>query len=273
MGKKPIPINSKSGVGIKSEKRIFMKFFSFNIRTKITGLFTIFILFFIGFVFLWVLPTAKQAFMRQKQEEIQFLVQNAVSLLKEYHQEEQQGKLTREEAQQQVLQRIKALRYGPEGKDYFWINDFGPKMVMHPYRADLDGKDLSGFKDPEGTALFVEFVKTCRDKGSGFVEYMWQWKDDKSRIVPKLSYVQAFTPWGWIIGTGVYLNDVMDESANIRNSFLIVFVPLILVTLALLVIPMRQLGHLTRVTTGLFGAVDEVNRAAGGISGVSQSLA
>ena len=250
-----------------------MKAIKFDIRTKITGLFVIIMLLFIAFVFLWVLPTTKQAVMRQKQDQIQFLVQNAMSLLDEYYQEEQRGNLTREEAQQQVLQRIRDLRYGPEGKDYFWINDFGPKMIMHPFRSDLDGKDLSSFKDPQGTVLFVEFVRTCRDQGHGFVEYMWQWKDDKTLIVPKLSYVQAFAPWGWIIGTGVYLNDVTDELASIRNSFLMVFIPLVFVILGLLVMPMRQLGHLTKVTTGLSDAVDEVNRAAGGISGVSQSLA
>ncbi len=250
-----------------------MNSFSFNIRTKIIGLFLIVMLLFMAFVFLWVLPTTKQAVMKQKQDQIQFLVQNAMSILQEYHQEEQRGNLTREEAQKQVLQRIKGMRYGPEGKDYFWVNDFGPKMVMHPFRPDLDGKDLSDFKDPQGTALFVEFVRACRDHGRGFVEYMWQWKDDKSRIVPKLSYVQSFVPWGWIIGTGVYLNDVTDELASIRNSFLMVFVPLIFVILGLLIMPMRQLGHLTKVTTGLSDAVDEVNRAAGGISGVSQSLA
>jgi methyl-accepting chemotaxis protein len=250
-----------------------MKRFNFDIRAKITGFLVIFILLFIGFIFLWVLPTTKQAVMRQKQDQIQFLVQNALSLIKEYHQQEEQGKLTREDAQKQAMGRIKALRYGPEGKDYFWINDFGPKMIMHPFRADLDGKDLDSFKDPQGKALFVEFVKTCRAQGAGFVDYMWQWKDDKTRIVPKLSYVQAFTPWGWIIGTGVYINDVGEELAGIRNSFLMVFIPLILVVLALLLVPLRQLGRLTTVTAGLSGAVDEVNRAAGGISGVSQSLA
>ena len=171
-----------------------MKSFTFDIRTKIVGLFVIFILLFIGFVFLWVFPRTKQVVMTQKQEQLQCLVQNVVSLLKDYQKDEQQGKLTREEAQQRALQRIKDLRYGPEGKDYFWINDFAPKMIMHHFRPDLDGKDLGDFKDPHGKALFVEFSQTCRDKGSGFVEYMWQWKDDKSRIVPKLSYAQAFAP-------------------------------------------------------------------------------
>jgi methyl-accepting chemotaxis protein len=196
-----------------------------------------------------------------------------VSLLKDYHKDEQQGKLTREEAQQRALKRLKEMRYGPEGKDYFWVNDFGPKMVMHPFRPDLDGKDLANFKDPNGKALFVEFAKTCRDQGSGFVEYIWQWKDDKSRIVPKLSYVQAFGPWGWIIGTGVYINDFLDEIASLRNSFLVVIIPLVLIILGLLVIPMRHLGRLHSVAAGLFAASEEVTSAAGRISGVSQSLA
>jgi methyl-accepting chemotaxis protein len=250
-----------------------MKRFKFDIRTKILGLFIIFNLLMIGFVFLWVLPRTKQVVMNQKQDQLQYLVQSMVSLLNDYHKDEQQGKLTREEAQQRALKRLKDMRYGPEGKDYFWVNDYGPKMVMHPFRPDLDGKDLSNFKDPHGKALFVEFAKTCRDRGAGFVEYMWQWKDDKNRIVPKLSYVQAFAPWGWILGTGVYINDCSEEIASLRNSFLMVFIPLILLTLGLLVIPMRHLGRLHSVASGLTAASREVASAAGRISGVSQSLA
>jgi methyl-accepting chemotaxis protein len=250
-----------------------LKFVISDIRAKIIGLFVIFILLFTGFVFLWVLPRTKQVVMQVKQEQLQSLVQNVMSLLKDYYQDEQQGKLTREEAQQRALKRLKEIRYGQEGKDYFWVNDFGPKMVMHPVRPDLNGKDLSNFKDPQGKGFFVEFAKVCRDKGSGFVEYMWQSKNDKNRLVPKLSYVEAFAPWGWIVGTGVYINEVMDELASLRNSLLLATIPLILIILGLLVIPMRQLGRLLEVASGLSSASDEVNSASGRISGVSQSLA
>jgi methyl-accepting chemotaxis protein len=250
-----------------------MKFLITDIRGKIVGLFAIFILLFMGFVFLWVLPRTKQVIMKQKQEQLQSLVQNMVSLLNDYHKDEQLGKLSREEAQQRALKRIKDMRYGSEGKDYFWVNDFGPKMVMHPFRPDLNGKDLSDFKDPQGKALFVEFAKVCRDKGAGFVEYLWRWKDDKNRIVPKLSYVQAFAPWGWIIGTGVYINDCMDVIASLRNSFIMAIIPLVLIILGLLLIPLRHLGRLHSVATGLSTASEEVSSAARRISGVSQSLA
>jgi hypothetical protein len=106
-----------------------MKFLITDIRGKIVGLFVIFILLFMVFAFLWVLPRTKQVIMKQKQEQLQSLVQNMVSLLNDYHKDEQLGKLSREEAQQRALKRIKDMRYGSEGKDYFWVNDFGPKMV------------------------------------------------------------------------------------------------------------------------------------------------
>ena len=102
---------------------------------------------------------------------------------------------------------IETLRYGPENKDYFWINDMHPKMVMHPYKPDLNGKDLSGLKDPNDKKLFVEFVNVCREKGEGFVDYHWP-KYGAEEPQPKLSYVKLFKQWGWIIGTGMYIDEI-----------------------------------------------------------------
>jgi len=103
--------------------------------------------------------------------------------------------------------RISELRYGPEDKDYFWINDMNPKMIMHPIKPDLNGKDLSDFKDPNGKHLFNEFVKVCRERGEGFVDYMWP-KPGYDKPVAKLSYVKLFKPWNWILGTGIYLDGI-----------------------------------------------------------------
>ena len=114
------------------------------------------------------------------------------------------------EVKAMVLKSIKSLRYGKDKKGYFWINDLQPKMVMHPIKPALDGKDLSGFKDPNGKYLFVEFVKVCKKDGAGFVEYMWP-KPGSSKPVPKMSYVKLFKPWGWIIGSGAYVEDVEAE--------------------------------------------------------------
>jgi methyl-accepting chemotaxis protein len=118
--------------------------------------------------------------------------------------------LNLEERQQKAAEMVKALRYGPENKDYFWINDTHPRMIMHPYKPELDGQDLSDSKDPNGKKLFVEFVNVCREKGEGFVDYYWP-KYGADKPQPKLSYVKLFKPWNWIIGSGVYMEVGEDK--------------------------------------------------------------
>jgi methyl-accepting chemotaxis protein len=112
--------------------------------------------------------------------------------------------LNLEEKQRKASELIKGLRYGPEGKDYFWINDTQPRMVMHPYKPELDGQDLTNHEDPNGKKLFVEFVKVCQAQGQGFVDYFWP-KYGADKPQPKLSFVRLFKPWNWVIGTGVYV--------------------------------------------------------------------
>ncbi len=128
-------------------------------------------------------------------------------------------------------------------KDYFWINDMHPRMVIHPYRTDLNGQDLSDYTDPEGKRVFVDFVDLVKRQGAGYMQYMWQWKDNKGRILPKLSYVKGFTPWGWIIGTGIYIDDVQAEiKAITRNLFEISLFILLIIALLLASI-IRQSYH------------------------------
>ncbi len=115
----------------------------------------------------------------------------------------------------EALKQIKALRFGEEAMDYFWINDLAPAMVMHPFKPELDGQNLSDYQDPNGKKLFVEFAKVCQEKGEGFVDYMWP-MPGRDRPVPKLSYVKLFAPWGWVVGTGIYLDDV--EQAMVEKQ-------------------------------------------------------
>ncbi|MHB8068334.1 MAG: methyl-accepting chemotaxis protein [Desulfobaccales bacterium] len=243
-----------------------------HIRFKILGQFVLVFLVFMGLIFLWVLPSMKKAIFKEKQTQIQAMVQTTYSLMEQFYAREQKGEFPREEAQKRCLDRIKAMRYGPENKDYFWVNDFGPKMLMHPYRADLDGKDISNFKDPHGKALFMEFVKACKEKGEGFVDYMWQWKDDKNRIVPKTSFVKAFSPWGWIVGTGIYINDVDDQVASLRNNLLLAIIPVILLLSLMLYLPLRSLGRLGVVTQQMQRASEEVYSASAEVASSSQTL-
>ncbi|MBA4408324.1 MAG: hypothetical protein C0397_02735 [Odoribacter sp.] len=169
------------------------------------------ILLFILTIFLIIIPRFQENIMNGKREMIKELTNSAWSILAKYENDERTGIMTHEMAQKTAISRIQYLRYGDENKDYFWITDMHPNMVMHPYRTDLNGKDLSNFRDPHGTLLFVECVKTVEKSGQGYVNYMWQWKEDSLHIVPKLSYVKAFNEWNWIIGTGIYIEDVKKE--------------------------------------------------------------
>ena len=117
---------------------------------------------------------------------------------------------------------IANLRYQKD--DYFWINDLHARMVMHPIRPDLNGKDLTAFKDPNGKALFVAFVDVVKAKGAGYVDYLWP-KPGAADPVPKVSYVQGFAPWGWLIGSGIYVDDVEAQFwRDLRGTVLAVAV-------------------------------------------------
>ncbi|MBV4531539.1 methyl-accepting chemotaxis protein [Pseudomonas sp. SWRI107] len=146
-----------------------------------------------------------------KAEKTRHVVQTAAGVLAYYQGLEAAGTLTRDAAQQQALQVVRGLRY--EQNDYFWINDLQPKMVMHPVNAKLEGQDLSSIRDPDGFALFNEMVTLAKSQGAGPVDYRWP-KPGASDPVPKTSYIQLFKPWGWIIGSGVYVDDVQDEFAR-----------------------------------------------------------
>jgi methyl-accepting chemotaxis protein len=151
------------------------------------------------------LISERQMIMRERQSNVSQNVEVAHGLIVYFHNEVSQGKMTDEEGRQRALQTIKGLRYN--GSEYFWVNDLSPKMIMHPIKPDLDGNDLTNYKDPTGKSLFVEFVKTVKTSGSGFVFYMWP-KPGSANPVQKVSFVKGFAPWGWIIGSGVYIDTV-----------------------------------------------------------------
>lgn len=172
---------------------------------------------FIISIFIVILPTFERSIMEEKKEMISQLTNTVSSLLEEYNQEYLNHNFTKEEARKLAAYRIEQIRYGDENKDYFWIIDEHPIMIMHPYRKELIGTDLTTYEDPEGKRLFVEATKLVKLNGQGFIDYMWQWKDDSTRIVPKLSYVNGYKEWGWIVGTGIYLEDVKLEIKILKN--------------------------------------------------------
>ncbi|PQZ89481.1 chemotaxis protein [Pseudomonas trivialis] len=143
-----------------------------------------------------------------KRQQTQHVVQTASGVLGYYQNLEKTGALTREAAQKQALSVVRGLRYDHD--DYFWINDLTPVMIMHAANPKLDGQNLSAIRDPDGFAVFNEFVALAKAKGAGIVNYRWP-KPGADAPVAKTSYIQLFEPWGWVIGSGVYVDDVQAE--------------------------------------------------------------
>lgn len=175
---------------------------------------------FIVALFWVVIPQFENIILDRKREMLRELTYSAESMIYNWYRLELSGELSTAQAKQSAINQIKTLRYGEELKDYFWLTDMHPTMLTHPYRPDLNGKDLTEVYDSRNKKLFVEMVNVVNDKGEGFVDYMWQWKDDSTRIVPKLSYVKKFEPWGWVIGTGIYIEDVKEEIAQIEKNII-----------------------------------------------------
>jgi methyl-accepting chemotaxis protein len=158
-------------------------------------------------------PLMERTLLTGKSSATRQAVEVAFSVLESFEREARSGKLSLEEAKSRAATQIKGLRYN--GGEYFWINDLETRMVMHPVKPELDGRSMSDEKDSHGTYLFREFVRIAGESGSGYLSYQWP-KPGDSAPVDKLSYVKLFKPWGWVVGSGIYIDDVNAEIASLR---------------------------------------------------------
>jgi len=183
---------------------------------------------------------------QQKQIELQHLTELALGIIKEEHAATQSGGVAAADGQKQALARVAALRYG--GNEYFFITDMQAHVLMHAVSPQLVGKDMSDTKDANGKRLFVEMVETVRRSNSGFVDYLWP-KPGSDQAQPKLSYVGGFGPWGWVVGTGVYVDDLAAQAWSSTQRSLIAAALIVLFTLGVSTVVARGItGPLRRMT-------------------------
>jgi len=175
---------------------------------------------FVGGIFAVVLPRVEASFLQYRREMARQILQASWPHLQNLEQRRQNGELTLADAQTQAIAYFRSLRYGSQGQDYCWIVDTAPQMVMHPFRHDLEGVDIAQINEPHIVEVFEAIVLLGKRDGEGFLDYSWQWLDDSSRIEPKTTYLRMFEPWGWIVGSGIYLNDLVDELAQLRRDAL-----------------------------------------------------
>ena len=186
--------------------------------------------------------------------------ENVYSLVSHYYALSRNG-MAESEAQDQAKAAIRNLRYS--GDEYFWVNDEETVVIVHGAQPELAGKSMRDIKDPNGLYLFREIVKTALSANDGgFVHYMWP-KPGNDKPLPKISFVKEFKPWGWIIGTGIYTDDVwtafMDDAVSqaITSAFFIVLlIAIIMLISASIRAPMRN----------VVGAMGDIARGEGDLT-------
>lgn len=153
---------------------------------------------------------------KQKQTELQNLTQVALSIVADFEARAERREMSVEEAKKRASEAVELLRYS--GSEYFFILDDKNFMLMHPFSKAMVGKDQSELKDTTGRPFLKEMVDMAKS-GGGFIPYLFP-KPNQKEASPKLSYAVSFNKWGWVIGTGVYIDDLQSIAASYRNLFL-----------------------------------------------------
>ncbi|MCW2310119.1 methyl-accepting chemotaxis protein [Rhodobium gokarnense] len=146
-------------------------------------------------------------------------VENAYTIIESYAKRAEAGEMTEDAAKQQAIDAVMAMRYG--GSGYLWIHNLDDIMIAHPLNPGLVGKNLANLEDAKGDKFFLGMNDVIRNNnGSGYYTYYWAKPGEaKDKSFPKESYVRLFRPWGYVIGTGVYIDDL---NAKIFNTVLFV---------------------------------------------------
>ncbi len=209
---------------------------SLSIRTKIWALVLLSIIS-ISVISFINISTSREIQLGEKQLKTRHLVEGAYSVLAHYFDLQSKGELTEAAAKAEAIKTVNAMRY--DEKEYFWLNDLGtpfPKMIAHPTVPKLNGTVLNAEKFNRATSLrfgtesteqqtdgkmnlFVAAVEVATKAGSGYIRYDWPKPKTgggvTDELFPKLSYVKKFEPWGWVIASGIYVDDV-EQSVRIH---------------------------------------------------------
>ena len=162
-----------------------------------------------------ILPSVEEKILEEKKHNVKNTVEVAYGIVEHYYQSYKEGELTLEEAQEGAKRAVNDLRY--ETSEYFWINNYDLVMVMHPIDVTLNNTSIADKKDTDGKYLFREMVDIAKTKGEGFLQYHWH-KPGNEKAILKLSFVKAFGEWEWVIGSGIYIEDIEEAVAEFSWS-------------------------------------------------------
>ena len=192
---------------------------------------------------LFVLPRVHAAILGARESGVRNIVETATSILGNQDAEVRAGHRTLEEAQQRAKELLGGIAFDHD--NYVYVQGAGPSIIVHP-RADLVGKATDTL-EPGLAKLFRDLDRTAQAPGGGFLHYAFTRKG-ASGLFPKVTFVQKFEPWGWVVGAGVYVDDV-DREVRILGAEL---------TLAALVVVALVLAIAAKLASGIVRPVEEL---------------
>lgn len=156
--------------------------------------------------------------MKGYDDSVKFQIQNAISILKTFYEEEQNGTLSHEQAQKEAIKIIKNIRYGDDSSGYFWIDATDCTLIAHPILPQNEGQNRKNLKDKNGVTIIKKILSVVNEnKEGGFSEFYFT-KSDGITVAPKRTYSMLFKPWNWIISSGNYYDDINVELQQIENE-------------------------------------------------------
>lgn len=176
------------------------------------------------------LLSLKEDLLEEKKQRTKSVVEAAYDIIDYYYTQSKEQKITEQEAQKCVKDLIRHMRY--DRTEYFWVNDLNGFMLSHPH-FNLEGKDQSGLTDVNGKRIIQAFIEKVKNQKSGFVDYVWK-KPGSEDAALKLAYVKGFEPWGWIIGSGIYIDDIdrIFQKKAIWISIIMLVVAIIVIVIS-----------------------------------------
>ncbi|SBT09320.1 Methyl-accepting chemotaxis sensory transducer with Cache sensor [Candidatus Accumulibacter aalborgensis] len=186
----------------------------------------------------------RNTMLQDRKDKIQVLVEVAGGVISHFHELARNGALSDDDARKYAAETLRQMRYS--GGEYFFVLDTQHHFVMHPTKPELEGKNSAEMRDPNGKPLVQELVRTAlASERGGTVDYVFA-KPGSDKPVAKISYAAQFKPWGWVYGTGIYLDDV-DRAFRSQAINALIIIALVLTLLAGVAVligrsVLRQLG-------------------------------
>ncbi|WP_232784114.1 diguanylate cyclase [Moritella sp. Urea-trap-13] len=220
------------------------KSYRLPLQNKLVGLSAMIIIGIVAFV-LFFYHSFSTSLEEEKKAQSKNFIESALGIIQHFHQLELSAKLSTSDAQQMAMRTLESATYGDDG--YFWINDNKGKILIQPYMPNLVGLNMTNWADSNGKYIFQEFDREARN-GGGWVSYTWP-KLNTAEEFPKISYVAHYAAWDWLIGTGLYLDDMKSNIfwAVLRTSGVLLFGFLIFIFTIIVIINyfVHQLSELS----------------------------